>query len=133
KTTPGSGNRATPERSGSELSVIFDGRAGVPGRHEARSSRSARIQLSYSDPPLPDCQISYARLAIISRVISRLPPADAGAALGNGLLRVSVRPAAAAPADVGGTFFPGAVWNAGLAAGSGLKGLAMMGLLKIGR
>src|SRR5438445_7647509 len=92
RTTPGSGNRATPERSGSELSVIFDGRADAPARHDPRSSRSARIQLSYSDPPFPDCQISYARLAIISRVISRLPPAGAGADLGSGLLRVSVRP-----------------------------------------
>jgi len=34
-----------------------------------RNSRSARTQLSNSLPPLPDFQISYARLAIISCVI----------------------------------------------------------------
>jgi hypothetical protein len=46
------------------LSIINDPR--FRQNHLPRSSRSARIQLSNSDPPVPLDQISYARRAICS-------------------------------------------------------------------
>ena len=43
-------------------------REAASGNYAPRSSRSARIQLSCCEPHCGDCEISYARLAIISWV-----------------------------------------------------------------
>src|SRR5687768_2522295 len=80
-----------------------------------RSSRSARIQFSMSDPPCPDAQISYARRAI-SSCVTGLAAAVVGA--GAALAAAGAAPAGAAFAAPGfGTDGRTAV---GAACGTGL-------------